>query len=57
MELSKEARADLEFQLEDLSGQIEEYYDYGIQDKIVDELGLEPDAIFYIRDRKIEKKK
>ena len=38
MELSKEARTDLEFQLEDLSGQIEEYYDYGIQDKIVDEL-------------------
>ena len=30
---------------------------FSIQDKIVDELGLEPDAIFYIRDRKIEKKK
>ena len=27
-----------------------------IQDKIVSERGLEPDAIFYIRDKKIEKK-
>ena len=30
---------------------------FSIQNKIVDELGLEPDAIFYIRDKKIEKKK
>lgn len=29
---------------------------FSIQDKIVSERGLEPDAIFYIRDKKIEKK-
>ena len=29
---------------------------FSIQDKVIDELGLEPDAIFYIRDRKIKKK-
>lgn len=29
---------------------------FSIQDKIVTEMGLEPDAIFYIREKKIEKK-
>lgn len=30
---------------------------FSIQDKIVDARGLEPDAVFYIREKKIEKKK
>lgn len=29
---------------------------FSIQQKIVEEIGLEPDAIFYIRDKKIERK-
>lgn len=29
---------------------------FSIQQKIVEEMGLEPDAIFYIRDKKIERK-
>ena len=29
---------------------------FSIHQKIVEELGLEPDVIFYIRDKKIERK-
>lgn len=38
MELGKEVKTNLEFQLENLSGQIEEYYDYGIQDEITNNI-------------------